>query len=247
MNWVSVIICHYSKVDDFGGARAKKYGLPEDCRSKMLRECIESLAKNTSYPAEIIVIDNGGDPDDSDYLLGKLREGVINTYVRNKNNMHFGWAFNQGVALATSEYICLTCNDIKFKKNWLTKTMEAWMAHKNRKLIASPFISIDKTKFKNPLGTFKDGCRLNSMAGSNCMIMTKNIYKEVGPMTTHHLAGSHFHRRMCELGYRTIAPPKNYVEEMAFRAGCHLKLHIEVKEKLLNKDIVNFTFPYRKK
>lgn len=243
MTYISIIICHYSKPDDMGGLRAKG----ERPRSELLRETMTSLEQNTDYPAEVIVIDNGGNPDDSDYLLELVRKGVINTYVRNKNNMSFGWAWNQGIALATSDIICLTCNDILFGKSWLSKTMEGWLKHRDEmKLIATPFITPDKLKGKNPRGILPDGFRLNSMAGSNCMIMTKQTYYEVGEMTTHHIAGSHWHRRMNKLGYLVIAPPVDVGGHLAHRTGMQIRHHIKVAETLLTGGEADFTFPYYK-
>lgn len=84
--YVSMIIVHYSKVDDFGEIKASD-NLPT--RSELMKMCLESIEKNTDFPVELIVIDNGGNPDDSDYLLSKVRSGLINTYIRNKENMHF--------------------------------------------------------------------------------------------------------------------------------------------------------------
>ena len=242
MKYCSIIITHYSQPDDFGGKRA---GTIADQRSAMMKQCIESLKSNTDFPAEVIVIDNGGDKDDSDWLLQKVREGVINTYVRNKNNMHFGWARNQGIRLATSDYICISDNDILFKKNWLSKTIEPLLKWPDKRFIASPFITPDKTKFKNPRGNFHE-YRLNSMAGSNCMIMTKKIYWEVRPFTTHHITGSHWHRRMVKAGYLVIVPPEDYVEHLAFRHGYTLRAKIKVKEDLLTGGEADFTFPYVK-
>ncbi len=243
MKYVSVVCVHYSKADDFGEFRAKK--CPKT-RSEMLRDCMKSLEENTEFPIELIVIDNGGNPDDSNYLIDLVRRGIVNTYVRNKNNMHFGWAFNQGIKLATSPYICLTCNDIYFKKGWLIATMNGFLKHgRSMKLIASPFVSEDKTKGKNPRGTLEDGYRLNSMTGSNCMLLTKKIYNDIGAMTTHHITGSHWHRRMNKKGYLVIVPPENMVEDMAFGMGTQIRNHIKVAEQL-NKGEVDFTFPYTK-
>lgn len=245
-DYVSVIISHYSKADDFGEVRARGNCLT---RSEMLRLCLDSLAENTDYPAEIIVIDNGGNPDDSNYILDWVRKGLVNIYIRNKNNMHFGWAWNQGIKLATSEIICLTCNDIIFHKGWLSKTMEVWLKHRQNpklKLLATPFIAKDKLKHKNPRGILRDGSRLNSMAGSNCMILTKQIYFDVEPMTTHHIAGSHWHRRMNKKGYLVVAPPIDYAEHIAHKSGTNLKQHIKVIEKLYPEGEADFTFPYYK-
>ena len=82
--YASIILVHYSLVDDYGG---KKAWADQDTRSEMLKQSISSIVENTSYPAELIVMDNGGNPDDSDYLLDLARKGVINTYVRYSDNM----------------------------------------------------------------------------------------------------------------------------------------------------------------
>ena len=89
MKHVSIIVCHYSRIDDFG---EKAAGKNPQKRSDLLRKCIESLIQNTDYPAELIVMDNGGNPDDSDYLLSKAREGKL-THVRFPQNMNFALAY----------------------------------------------------------------------------------------------------------------------------------------------------------
>ena len=142
MKYVSIVICHYTHVDDFGGLRGSRS--PD--RSIMLRQTIESLAKNTTFPCEIIVIDNGGTPDDTDYLVGKVREGVINILVRNKNNMHFAFAWNQFFRIATGDYVCFACNDIKYRQGWLSQTIAGLENYLDRKLIATPYITPDKDR-----------------------------------------------------------------------------------------------------
>src|SRR3990167_8460534 len=115
MNNVSIIVVHYGKIDDFGELAAGK-NPPK--RSDLLRICIESIIANTNYPAELIVMDNGGNPDDSNYLLAKAREGKL-THVRFPQNMHFAFAWNQGAKLATGDILSFICNDIEVAPNWL--------------------------------------------------------------------------------------------------------------------------------
>ena len=125
--FVSIILCHYSQGDEVNP--------PSQTRKNLLRECIEALEKHTDYPSELIVIDNGGVDDDSDYLLSKVRGGTINTYLRNKDNMLYGWAWNQGVKLAQSNLIFLMCNDIIVKENWLSRMIPFLFENKS---VASP-------------------------------------------------------------------------------------------------------------
>lgn len=241
MNYVSIIITHYSKVDDFGGERA---GILKDKRSEFMKQSITSLAQNTDYPAEVILIDNGGDPDDSDWLIQKVREGAITTYIRNGSNMHFGWARMQGISQATGDFYCICDNDILYKPQWLSKTIEPLLKFPDKKFIASPFLTQDKNKGKNIHPDF-EGYRVNSMAGSNCMLMRKEVFKEVGGFTTNHITGSHWHRRMNKYGYLVIIPPEDYVEHLALRKGYDLKKQIKVKKRLLKGEEIDFSFEYK--
>lgn len=236
---VSVIICTYSLADDFGEKKAKEESLS---RSEMLRISLLSLKENTNYPIEVIVIDNGGDPDDSGYLLDLTRKGTINVYVRNKENMYFGFAWNQGASLATSEYLCFTCNDIKYNGGWIQETIHPLLKYPERRLIATPIITPDKTPKKYDRGSL-NGYRLNSLAGSNCMLMHFTTYQAVGEFSTHRIAGTHWHHKMSKMGYTIVAPPLNKVEHLASKGGVDFNQDIKVKETLLDGTVLDFSTP----
>lgn len=229
MNYVSIILCHFSNRDNDN----------KELRSEMLKKSLESLWKTIDYPAELIVVDNGGNPDDSDYLLGKTREGLINTYLRNKENMYFGWAWNQGVKLATGNYVCLTCNDIEYKDNWLSKSIYPLFKRPREKWVASPLMG----KPKYDVDTFED-YRINLWAGSNCMILSKKLFYRIGEFTTHHLAGSVWQTKLLKMGYRTIIPKEPLAIDIGTRRGLNDKKQIKVIKTLLNNTKVDYSHPY---
>lgn len=236
-NYVSIVVCHYSKADDFGEIKARNCRYT---RSEMLHMQMESLVKNTDYPAEIIVIDNGGNPDDSEYLLGLTRRGVVNTYVRNKENMYFGWVWNQGMRLATGSHVCLTCNDLEFKPKWLSTTIKPLLDYPDRKYIATPIVTPDKNVAKFYRDSV-DRYRVNTLAGSNCMIMTKETFYDIGEMTTHSVAGTIWGRRMHSLGYLMIIPPVNYADHLAHQGGYDYTQKAEIKKTLLKGEVIDYT------
>lgn len=227
--YVSIILCHFSNRDDDN----------KESRSEMLKRSLESLWDNTKFPAELIVIDNGGNPDDSDYLLQKTRKGLINTYVRNKENMYFGWAWNQGVKLATGDYLCLTCNDIVYEPKWLEKSIYPLIKCPDEKWVASPLMG--KTKYD--VGKY-EVYRINLWAGSNCMIMTPKVFQEIGEYTTHHLAGSIWQRKLIKEGYRTIIPPKPLAIDIGQYKGLNMRKQIKIQKTLLNNGKVDYSHPY---
>lgn len=237
-HYVSIVICHYSKVDDFDGLRALHQ---IETRSQMLHRTMESLEKNTDFPAEVIVIDNGGNPDDSDYLLGLVRRGIINTYVRNKENMYFGVAWNQGGRLSTGDYICFTCNDIEFLPNWLSTTIKPLLDHPEQKLIATPLITPDKLPPKYMRGLL-DGYRLNSLAGSNCMLMARETWRNFGELNTNRVASYMWYKaKIVKDRWLIVAPPQDMAIHIAHKGGVNINAPIQVIKTLLNGEVVDYT------
>ena len=206
----------------------------------MLQTTMESLEENTTFPAEVIMIDNGG--TDGEYLLDLTKRGGINTYIRNKNNMHFGWAWNQGAKLATSDWLCFTCNDIGFKAGWLEETLAPLVQFPKEKYIATPIITPEKDNMKYNRGTLEGGYRLNTLAGSNCMLMHRSTYEDIGEFSTHAIAGTHWHNKMHKMGYMMVATPENKVDHLASKGGFNIYSHLEVREELLTGKVIDFTY-----
>ena len=84
---------------------------------RLTYQCIKSIDKYTK-DFEIIIIDN---KPHTEFTL--LYERVAHyrkdfTHVANKKNVGIGAAWNQGVALAKGEYVCLMNNDVEVTKDW---------------------------------------------------------------------------------------------------------------------------------
>ena len=252
--YCSIVIVHYSQADDFGSKREYfamnrmkidamgEIGLTKDLsRSTLLRKCMESLEKNTDYPAEIIVIDNGGKKDDSNYLLDLARRGVINTYIRNKKNMHFAHAFNMGAKIATGDYICLTCNDIYFKPGWLSACIKPLEEHPERKIFSSPLLTPDKNidKYKRePLGDY----RVYALAGSMCMVLRKKDKDKIGDFSHHRIAGTFWSKKAHSMGYLVTIPPEDLAIHTGMTGGLNINLNIKVTDTLLKGQEVDSTY-----
>lgn len=241
MKYVSIIISHYSLVDDFDEERIAKS--QKMIRSELLRKCLDSLKATIDYPAEIIVIDNGGNPDDSEYLLQKVREGLINTLIRNKENMGFAYAWNQGIRLAGGDYFCFTCNDILFKPKWLSTCIGLLEKYPDRKLLATPFIEKSKASVRFTKEII-DGNRINTLAGSNCLIMDYKSYCDIGEFPHHRVGGSIWSRRACQMGYSVIAPPEDLIEHIGHDMGINFTKQFYVNKTLLNGEKINFNYAY---
>lgn len=236
-NYASLVVCTYHEIDDFGAAAA---GKNPASRSVLLRTCIESLIKNTEdYPAEIIVVDNGGTTgDDTDYLLSKVREGKINTLVRFKENRHFSMAWNSGAALATGKYLSFVCNDIEFCPKWLSTCVKILEDYPEKEWLSTPFITYDKKKYT--IETTKEGYRVNLRSGSNCMVIPRELFYKVGEFPIHRIGGSIWYNKIYRMGIRSVAPPSDLAYDRGWRQGVDFSVPVVVKKILLNGTEVQF-------
>ena len=237
MKHCSIIVCHYSKIDDFGETAAGK-NPPK--RSELLRTCIDSLIANTDYPAELIVMDNGGSQDDSQYLLEMAREGVL-THVRFPSNMHFAYAWNVGARMATGEYLSFVCNDIEFLPGWLSACVKVLEDYPDKEWLSCPFITRDKGRYT--IETTKEGYRVNLRSGSNCMVIPREIFNSVGEFPVHRVGGTLWYNKLYKLGIRTVAPEKDYAIDRGWRRGVNFSIPIEVKKTFLDGSTMKFELP----
>lgn len=84
-------------------------------RLPVTRMFIESVRKHTSIPYEFIVVDNGSTDGTKEYLQGLSDI----TLVRNESNLGVSKAWNQGVQIAQSPYVCICNNDVVVTPGWL--------------------------------------------------------------------------------------------------------------------------------
>lgn len=69
---------------------------------------------------ELILVDNASTIGSDQFLQN------CTTYVRNKVNLGYPKAVNQGIKLARGDLICIANNDIRVSPNWITVTKEVF-------------------------------------------------------------------------------------------------------------------------
>lgn len=85
----------------------------------LLQECLDSLAKTTHYPLEIIVVDNFS----SDNSITLLNAYPIVRVIANSSNTGYAKGNNIGVASARGNYVVILNNDITVEPDWLTEPL----------------------------------------------------------------------------------------------------------------------------
>lgn len=203
------------------------WGMDEKRCAKM-RASLYSLIV-TAPEAEIIVVDNGGSFEDSKWLLSLAEKGQIACYVRNRKNMHFGYARNQGLKLASGDYLVICDNDIIFSDKWVDECVEFLEKH-DGKYIATPIACdpMNATRAVRWVGEV-DGWKLNTRAGSNVFMLRRKDFETIGFFDLHRIAGSLYCDRFCRLGYVVAIMPVHKAVDSGFREGYNFKEDIPNK------------------
>lgn len=197
------------------------YGVNE-ARSRLGRESFESLYESVKHlPVEMIVVDNGGNLEDSKFFLEAVEHKKITHYVRNADNLWFGYARNQGLDLSTGEFICIVDNDLKYEMGWLEECVGFLEQTKGQKLFATPLwpdrAHLRPKFYKEPIMLDNELHPVNTFAGSNCWVMRREDWKQVGYFDNHYIAGTKWSQRYVRLGYAVIIPMKPKASHLGLR------------------------------
>ena len=85
-----------------------------------LKECFDSL-KNQNYSFEVVIIDNASTDGSADYIVNKYPEFHL---IRNKKNMGFAAAVNQGIKSSNTDYVFLMNNDVVLEINCISNLIQ---------------------------------------------------------------------------------------------------------------------------
>jgi GT2 family glycosyltransferase len=89
------------------------------------KECIESIRHHTSYPHELVLIDNASSDGTIEYLEQAVADNPHYRLITNQTNRGFAAGNNQGVAAARGDYVLLLNNDVLVSSGWLDDLVTA--------------------------------------------------------------------------------------------------------------------------
>ena len=110
---------------------------------KLTLDCIKSaLAEGPETKKEIIVVDNGSTDGSVEALEALARQKLI-TFIKNKENLGFAKANNQGIRIAKSKYLLLLNSDTIVKRGALAKLVEFAESTPDAGIVGSKLLNID--------------------------------------------------------------------------------------------------------
>lgn len=151
---------------------------------------LKSLYENTNpEDFELIFIDNASTDGTAEYLKEFAQKYNNIKLILNDENLGYSKANNQGLKIASGDYIGLLNNDIYLTEGWLEKTIKAIDSYENVGLL-SPRINHPKDKGINTNNLKDEAIRIPLLFGNDylktfrpdfcCVFMKKEVFEKVG-------------------------------------------------------------------
>lgn len=115
---------------------------------KYLKDCIDSIKKQTYLEYEIIIIDNAS----SDDLYSWIKNDKSIIFKRLDQNYGFSRAVNEGIHISKGEYVLLLNNDTVLESNFLEKIIEYMSLNKNIFAISSKMVQYNNPQLIDDVG-----------------------------------------------------------------------------------------------
>lgn len=119
--------------------------------ARFLPTCLDSLARQTYTPLEIIVVDNAS-TDESCQLIQSGYPGV--TLIELPENRGFTGACNTGIEAASGEFTALLNNDTEVDPGWAAAIVDAFQRHPKAGSVASKMLLFDQRDTFHTAGDF---------------------------------------------------------------------------------------------
>ncbi|MEP6899461.1 MAG: glycosyltransferase, partial [Rhodanobacter sp.] len=164
----------------------------------LTKACLHSLEQYSSYAnLEVIVVDNASADDTPAYLRAWTDAGSDRKLVLNDDNRGFAAANNQGLALATGDYLVMLNNDTYVTPGWVA-TLVAHLRRSKKLGMLGPVtnnignearIDIRYDSMDEMLQLAADYTRRHAgqltplrTAAFFCVMMSRQVYEKVGPL-----------------------------------------------------------------
>ena len=86
-----------------------------------LRPCLCSIQCQSYLPLEVIIVDNASLDGSIEMVINDFPEVIL---IKNKENLYFASAYNQGIRIAKGEFVLCLNNDIILDNNFIKNIIE---------------------------------------------------------------------------------------------------------------------------
>ena len=104
---------------------------------------VKSIRKNTTLPYELIIVDNGSEPDTQQWVEDNSDQSIIF-----QENLGFAKGFNEGIKLAKGEFVMMANNDTEFPPEWDKKLVDTMKKNPSAGIVSPVYTSGRKSALR---------------------------------------------------------------------------------------------------
>jgi len=222
------------------------------------RDCIKSVREQTKSPDyEIIVVDNGSKQHEVKELQELHRKKLVDRLILNPENRGFSGGNNQGMLVASGDYLMLLNNDILVKEKWLEILVEA--AESDPKIgLVGPKITLHHTPNTcfgggkiSDSGAAKFGyetarCEAEQIGGA-ALMFKRGVYEKIGGLDEGfnpiYFEESDFCTRVSRAGFKILFVPESEVihfENAAMKTQPSKRTFVTLNKNRLRYELLHF-------
>lgn len=236
---VSVIVVTYNNLD-------------------LTKQCLMSLEKYTDYPnMEVIVVDNASSDDSPAYLSEWAKQGENRILMLNQDNKGFAAGNNQGLLVATGEYLVLLNNDTHVTPGWLTSLVKHMQRDGrigllgpvtgnigNEAKIAIQYADMSEMLIESRKFNLRHIGQLTPLrtAAFFCVMISRTVYEKVGLLDEAFGIGffedDDYCRRVEQAGYAIYCADDVFIHHHL--SASFNKLKMETRQKLFEQNKVTY-------
>ena len=108
---------------------------------------VKSIRDNTTLPYELIIVDNGSEPDTQRWVEENSDQSIIF-----QENQGFSKGFNEGVKLAQGKYVMMANNDTEFPPDWDKKLVDIIEKNPGAGIVTPVYTSGRKSALRTETG-----------------------------------------------------------------------------------------------
>jgi len=182
---------------------------------ELLKKHLPDVIEHSTDLTRVIVVDNGSTDGTCEYLASKFPDIIL--CIRNKENLFFPIAVNQGFREAKTDLVVLINNDVHPQKGYLAPTLRhfddesVFAVTFNETTSSWPLISW-RGKLQYIKGEAKDLPRYSAWASGGSAVFRKSIWDELGGLDEAYSPGYwediDIGWRAWKAGYRIIWEPE---------------------------------------
>jgi len=221
---------------------------------ELTKACLSSLTELSQYDnLEIIVVDNASQDGTQSYLTQWARESNKRKLILNPDNRGFAAANNQGLAIASGEYLILLNNDTYVTPGWV-RTLLSHLRRDGTIGIVGPVTNNIGNEAKIDIG-YDDMEEMRSISSSYtrrhmgmnrplrtaaffCVMMSKETFRRVGPLDETFGRGffedDDYCRRIEQIGMRIVCAEDVFIHHHL--SASFNKLKSADREKLFEEN-----------